>query len=322
MESIGADTLRLKSVLQKDILNLVARAFEERYQEKMAEFLEKVSKSMDQTNKTEGDELKDPNDKPIKDWIVEPIISIGEAIKSQEQAPQMLVELLANLKGKTSVKAKLALTDALNNPTKEVDTIKEAITKDAQRLADTVMTNLIFSLDQSSGFSANCVLRRWTHLNQSYNYQNGLNSLLIMVSEPTFLFGFSQYFTTDAAFNVKFRLVEGELALANPPVQEFDYVIRSQNQGQPERTVEGIAERTFPVFLKKPVRLKANTWYNISFEKPVQSHHIYYGSGPLQAGGEAFTFADGAKRVNFRRAADDTIDNGPTLGQFPDLYLK
>lgn len=239
-----------------------------------------------------------------------------------EGAPQMLVEFLSNLKGRTSVKAKLALSQALNNPGKDVECVRDALVKDAQRLADSVMTNLIFSLDENSGFGADCVLRRWNHLNQSYNYQNGLNSLLIMVSESTILFGFSQYFTTDPGFNVKFRLVEGEQANGNQVVQEFDYQVRSENQGQPERVVEGISERTFPVFLKKSVRLKPNIWYNISFEKPVQSHHIYYGSGPSQAGGESFTFGDGTKRINFRRAGDDTIDNGPTLGQFPDLYLK
>lgn len=314
IDSINIDLLRVKSSIQKDLLNCVAQGFEDNFMKRKEEILQLI-KSQDTQQKTEEEK------KAITNWVTKPKDEFLGAMKSPN-AVNAVAELLCTLKNDKMVKAQLAISEVTMNSCKYVESKKEHLKKEAENMAEGVINYFLSEIDLAAGFDKACVLRRWAHLNQAYNYMNGLNSLLIMVNEPTYLFGFSQYFTTNPSFNVKFKLVQGENSSDPLVVSEFEFQLRSESTGQPDRTVEGISQRTFPVFLPRPVQLKANIWYNISFDKPIQSHHIYYGSSPLQAGGETFNFADGKKTIRFRRAPDDTIDNSHSLGQFPDFYLK
>lgn len=303
-----------KSAIMKDLLNCAAQGFEDAFASKKEEFI----KILLETEEVSGDK----EGKPKVNWLEKESSEFKQSLSGPEAA-SALTDLLSTLKSDKVVTAKLAITEILLYSSKMIDQRKEAIKADCAKLADAFVNSIISKIDLTAGFDSNtCILKRWTHLNQSYNYMNGLNSLLIYVTEATVLYGFSQYFTTGAAFNVKFKLVEGEFASGNLVVQENEYQIRNENSGQPDRQLDNISNKTFPVFLPKPIMLKPKIWYNISFEKPVQSHYIYYGSGPTQGNGDSFNFADGAKQLRFRRAPDDTIDNAPNLGQFPDFYLK
>ena len=305
-----------KSAIMKDLLNMVAQGFEDAFAKKKEEFA-KLMTAEDDEYTIKGQ----PKSEDGVDWLNADPEDFKKAISGPDPIIA-LCDLLNTLKANKIVKAKLAVSEILLNSSKAIDARKETIKNDSAKLAEAFVNSVISKIDLSAGFDNSCILKRWNNLAQSYNYMNDLNSLLIMVSEPSILFGFSQYFTTSASFDVKFRLTEGEFATGNIVVEDSDYTIRSETSGQPDRRVEGISNKTFPVFLPRPIQLKPKIWYNISFHKPHQSHYIYYGTGPTQGNGESFTFSSGTKKITFRRAPDDTIDNSPTMGQFPEIYLK
>lgn len=207
-------------------------------------------------------------------------------------------------------------------PDKVVALKKEATCKNASLTADAAMDKILGALDLVPAFQPGWIVKRFLNVQTAYDYTNGLNSILIMVSEDSLFYGFSQYFTTSPRFNVELRIVRGEQAVGPDVIHESRYDILCESRDVPERVLEGVTPRTYPVFLSKPVLLQGQIWYNLSFRKPVASHFIYYGAGPISNAGEFFMFSEGTKRINFRRAGDDTIDNSPSMGQFPDLYIR
>lgn len=318
-KQIVDSVMELKEKVRQRMVENAVKAFEETYSKKLAEFQEKLNEITRKINSNEaemttgtGQELKG------KDWAAQPGSEVAAGLKS-DKAAEVLGTIYTRLSSHPLVRAKLTVSEMLSYPEKEAQI---SIAKEASKTADSSMMKVMSALDLFTPCDTSCITRRWGTLNQAYNYQNGLNSLLFMVSEPSVFYGYSQYFTTGQEIPIKFKLVEGELANGNTVIVDFDTVIRTENSGQPERTLQGITTKTFPIFFAKPVNLKANIWYNISFTKPIQSHYIYYGSAPLMNNGERFQYGDNTKTITFRRANDDTIDNATNLGQFPDFYLR
>ena len=327
-----SDLQVLKEKLRNELLETVASEFDKNFDLKAQEFekalLERVKnpKGPEESNpkrkSSKSNVIVEKESVPEINWIQKPIYELTESLSNPSTAAECLIGLYSELSSNSLVRSRLAVSEMISFPDKDITSQKNSVTKEVSRLTDQVMLKLVSTIDVFGSFDPKFVLKRWGTLNQAYNYQNGLNSLCFMVSEQTVFFGYSQYFTTGNPIETRFKLVENDLSTHNDVVLDFTLTIRQESQGQPERTVEGLSPRTFPVFFPRPLVLKPQVWYNISFNKPVESHYIYYGSAALSGNGERFQFSDNQKSINFRRAADDTIDNSHSLGQFPDFYLK
>lgn len=316
-QEILEDLNKIKQIVKEAILKTIDQDFEIYFQKGLQEFEKSLQEKLNAVPETEAN----PEAKAVH-WLGKGSEAIKADLGDPSTAISCIVGLFNELSSNGLVRAKLGASEIISYPSKELETKNEAITKEVQRVVQGLMLKMTSSLELYPPFERSCVMKRWGTLNQAYNYQNTLNSLCFMVSQETLFYGYSQYFTTGQPIETRFRLVEGDISNGKDVVLEFTLIIRAENQGQPDRTVDNINQRTFPVFFDRPLLLKPQVWYNISFLKPGQSHYIYYGSAPVSANGESFKFAENKKTINFRRAADDTIDNSHSLGQFADFYLK
>jgi PHR domain len=313
------DLKKIKQKVKEAMLKTIDSDFDTCFEKGTKEFQKALDEKLSAAPPEQADSESEPQ---TMSWLSKGSESLKTELGDPTTAASCIIGLFNELSSNGLVRAKLAASEIISYPSKELETKSEAVSKEVQRVVQAVMFRMITSLEVFPPFDRSCVMKRWATLNQAYNYQNTLNSLCFMVSEETLFYGYSQYFTTGVPIETRFRLVEGDTAAGKDIVLEFTLTIRPENQGQPERTVDNINQRTFPVFFDKPVMLKPQVWYNISFLKPGQSHYIYYGSSPTSGNGERFNYSDGKKSINFRRAADDTIDNSHSLGQFPDFYLR
>ena len=316
-----ADVLDDLSKIKKKVKESLLEAIDQDFDAYFEKGVQEVQKALDQklTTATETAAQSDPQS---EQWLAKGNEAIEASLSDPATAVSCIIGVFNEISSDSLVRAKLVASEIINYPSKDLDSRKVAVSNEVQRLVQLLVLKMITSLEVFPLFERSCLLKRYGTLNHAYNYQNTLNSLCFMVSEETIFYGYSQYFTTGQPIETRFRLVEGDIASGKDVVLDFTLTIRPENQGQPERTVEDISQRTYPVFFEKPVMLKPQVWYNISFNKPGQSHHIYYGTGPLSGTGERFNFAEGRKSVSFRRAADDTLDNSHNMGQFPDFYLR
>ena len=315
------DLKKIKQKVRDALLKAIDADFDACFEKGSKEFRKALDEKLSPALQAPTDSESEPEPQTEK-WLAKDCASLKAELSDPATAVRCIIGLFNELSCDGLVRAKLAASELINYPSKELEMKNEAVSREVQRVVQAVIFRMIASLEVFPPFDRSCVMKRWGTLNQAYNYQNTLNSLCFMVNEESLFYGYSQYFTTGMPIETRFRLVEGDTASSKDIVLEFTLTIRPENQGQPERTVDNINQRTFPVFFEKPVLLKPQVWYNISFLKPGQSHYIYYGSAPVSGNGERFNFADGKKTINFRRAADDTIDNSHSLGQFPDLYLR
>lgn len=259
-----------------------------------------------------------------KNWAAESKEVIAQAIKDN-QDPEVLLSLYKRISQDKTVRAKLLTTEMLGSNDKNLEESKKTILGAVHSYVDIFSSKLSSTLDEFPPLRSEYVLRRFNSSSQPYNYTNTLNSLLFMVSVPAIFYGYSQYITTSPNIPIDFQIVKGTRAR-----DRANCLLRSQmeikNEQDPLLTqlikLTGTTTRTYPVIFPMPLRLEANVWYHISFNKPGDSHYIVYGSSPIHANGERYPFSNGNKQISFRKAEDDTIDNGPSIGQFPDFYIN
>ena len=128
----------------------------------------------------------------------------------EEDKINMIVDLYKRLSKNKVINAKLVISQLYDYPDRLILARQEALTKAADNVAQQAMDKILSSLQIHGAVESKHILKRWTTLNQPYNYQNNLNSLLFLVTEETVFFGYSQYYTTSPSFITKFKIVEGE----------------------------------------------------------------------------------------------------------------
>lgn len=259
-----------------------------------------------------------------KNWTLESKEAISKAIKDN-QDPEVLLSIYKRISQDSTVRAKLFTSELLSSNDKSIEESKVQIRTSVDNLVDIFSMKLSSTLNDFPPMRKDYVLRRFNSSSQPYNYTNTMNSLLFMVSQPSVFYGYSQYITTSPNIPVDFQILRGIRARDKGHVL-LKMKTEIKNEQDPSlatlQKVEGITSRSYPVIFNTPLVLEANVWYHISFNKPDGSHYIVYGSSPLHANGERYPFSGNAKQISFRKAEDDTIDNGPSIGQFPDFYLQ
>ena len=311
-----AENYRIK--LKKEVTDFIGSQVDKGLEDYLNPFLESVA-TFQYDEQNAGDQVAENEEKKAKRLTTEEFKSA--LTQKGEDVAEILKRIYLDLNEDPIVKLKLCLVEMTGYPDKDFSAKQANLTSIVNGLAKAAVLRMSAQLNKFPAFNPETsVVRRFQTVNALYNYTNTLNSLNIRVSEDTFLFGYSQYYTNHPGLDVVIRVVKGETVAAGELVYEQNSTIL--NEAGQRRELNQITDRTHPVIFQQPLKLEGGAWYTLSFTKPEGNHYLYYGSAPIAGGnGDRINFGDN-KILTIKRAADDTIDNNHNIGQFSDLYLS